>query len=936
MLNPPRTTRISAAAPGVIVARFSILTLISVSLTLAACTQRSADQQVAAAKVSLEKGDHRSAAIELKDALQREPNMKEARLLLGRALLRGGDANGAQIELRKSLEFGASPAEVVPMIASVMLLTGELDRLIAEHADTDLRDPKAQGELKSLLANAYGLKGKWPQAKAAAEEALRVDPQNHAAELILVRVSASAGDRQGALDALERMLQARPNLATALLLKAELLGGFGRPVPEVREAFAAVLKAEPKNISALSSLMSLQLLEQQVDGARATLEQLRQAHPNNVLTVYSGVLFASHTGDIAKAYEQSQQLVKLLPDHGRALQLAGAVAYQKGSFLEASAHFGKALLKAENADLVRTMLARTFMRLGEPNRALIALRPLLERQPLSSDAGLVAAEAYMQLGDMRAAQQLFERAAKSNPNDVRARTALVMSQPGDAQATDEALRKIGAQDQGTIADMALIAHRITKRQLPEALQAIDALERKQPGQPLAEMLRGRVELLRGDKVKARKHFESAQVINVAYVPAAAALASMDLEAGRRDDAIGRFQKAADSQQGSLEAEMAIIGLRAESGIKLNELIELIGQTVKRHPRDPQPRLALISARLDAGQVKESLTEAQEGAAAFPLEPAFFDLLARAQQLAGDQNQALAAATKMASLQPNSPMPYVRMADLSLAAGDLQAGAAHLQRALSLRRDFLPAQRNLQIVYLQLGKQAEARALAQTVQKQRPNDPAGWLMSGDLERQLGRHEAAVQAFRAALKLSRTADVAMRLHGALHLAGAGEEAQRFEQAWLAEYSRDHVFRTYLAERAMQKGEPAIAERYFEEVIKLTPDNVAALNNLAWLQHEARRPEALATIERALRLRPQASALLDTLASIQAASGKLEEALKTQLKAVDNDPNNALHRFHLAEYLVKSGKTDAAKAELAKLAALGTRFAKHAEVKAMQARL
>ena len=90
-------------------ARASVLTVLGACLLLSACTQRSAEQQVAAAKASLEKGDHRIAVVELKDALQREPGLKEARLLLGRALLRAGDTKGAQIELRNSAEQGALP-----------------------------------------------------------------------------------------------------------------------------------------------------------------------------------------------------------------------------------------------------------------------------------------------------------------------------------------------------------------------------------------------------------------------------------------------------------------------------------------------------------------------------------------------------------------------------------------------------------------------------------------------------------------------------------------------------------------------------------------------------------------------------------------------------------------------------------------------------------
>jgi cellulose synthase operon protein C len=161
-------------------------------------------------------------------------------------------------------------------------------------------------------------------------------------------------------------------------------------------------------------------------------------------------------------------------------------------------------------------------------------------------------------------------------------------------------------------------------------------------------------------------------------------------------------------------------------------------------------------------------------------------------------------------------------------------------------------------------------------------------------------------------------------------------RFESEWLAEFPRDLAFRVYLGERALSNADPTGAEKYFEDVLRIAPDNVPAMNNLAWAQHLSNRSSALGTIERALRARPDAPELLDTQATILAAKEQNDAAIKSQQQALLGDPANALYRFRLAEYLLKAGKAGAARAELEKLSALGSRFPKQAEVKAMLAKL
>ena len=58
------------------------------SLALAGCADESPEKRVAAAKQYLQKNDTKAAVIEIKNALQANPDLGEARYLLGTTLLR--------------------------------------------------------------------------------------------------------------------------------------------------------------------------------------------------------------------------------------------------------------------------------------------------------------------------------------------------------------------------------------------------------------------------------------------------------------------------------------------------------------------------------------------------------------------------------------------------------------------------------------------------------------------------------------------------------------------------------------------------------------------------------------------------------------------------------------------------------------------------------
>ena len=148
---------------------------------LAACSQRSEQDMLAAAQKRIEQKDAAGAVIELKNLLQKNPDNATGRQLLGQSLLESGDFAGAEIELRRAWELGAPRDVLAPLLAQTLLQSGQSRKLISEFADQSLADPAAMSQLLQHLSMAYLAQNNLPEAKAAAARALQLTPDSDSA-----------------------------------------------------------------------------------------------------------------------------------------------------------------------------------------------------------------------------------------------------------------------------------------------------------------------------------------------------------------------------------------------------------------------------------------------------------------------------------------------------------------------------------------------------------------------------------------------------------------------------------------------------------------------------------------------------------------------------------------------------------------------------------
>jgi len=909
-----------------------VLALAMGSLLLVGCGRSDPDAMLASARGYLEKNDTNAAVIQLKNALQKTPDSAEIRFVLGETLFKSGDLVAAEVELRKALALKYSDDKIIPLLAEIMTLKGQHGAVIDQYASAALTEPAAMASLKTSLASAYAKQGKRDAAQASLAEALKAMPNHLPAQLLAARIKAGRGDFDGAFSDVDSALQGNPRSDKAWQLKADLSLYAKGDRKAALESYQKAIDLKVGNLEAHAGALSVLLGQKDIKAAQLQLDGLKKAAPGHPQTKYFEAVLAYENQAYKASKEIVQQLLKVAPDNARVLQLAGLLELQARSMLQAEIYLSKALQVAPTQVLTRRLLVQTYLRSGQSAKALAAIQPLLEKPDADAESLALAAEVYLRTGDSQKAETYFAKAAKSNPDDARSRTALALSQlaKGNVEAAFGELQTLSASDKGITADMALINAHLRRGELDAALKATDALEKKQPDKPLAAELRGRLYLAQKNLDMARKSFERALEIDPVYFPAAASLAALDLDEKKPDHAKSRFDKVLAADPKNIQALLSIAQLRIDAGAGKDEILGLLYSAIKLNPSEPMPRLALIEYQVRNKEIRQALSSAQDAVAALPQSPEVLDTLGRIQQSNGDINQAINSFNKLVGLTPQSPQAYMRLAGAQIANKDSDGAAQSLKRALAIKPDYLPAQRGLIQMDLSAGRTKDAKATIQTVQSQRASDSIGQMFEGDLQISLKNWDGAALAYKSALdKKGASSELAAKYHTVLHAAKRKEEAERFAAKWIKEHPNDAAFFYYLGDFSLGSGDFAMAESRYLAVKKLLPDNASAINNLAWIHVKLNKPGALALAEQANRLQPDQPPFLDTLAMVLSAEKQHAKAIEVQKKALSLQPDFPDYRLNLAKIYITSGKKSEAKAELEKLVKLGDKYQGQAEV-------
>lgn len=881
-------------------------------------------------------GDSRSAIIQLKNVLQKNPDSKEARTLLGNIYNEIGDPLSAEKELRKAIELGVSKPTVLKALATSLLAQNQFQKVLDEMSgDTRIT---SDADFVCLQGAAFSGLGKMSEAKQAYQQALQIKPDFPKALIGLAKIAWFQNDLEGANQYATLAVKQNSQSAEAWQFKGDLLRVQGKPEDAIG-AYGEALKFDSKNAAIYLAKANVEIGIKSFQDAKADIDSAKKISNNQIFVMYTQALLDYGKGDYKASLESLQQIEKIASNYMPAVLLSGAVQFSLGATQQAEQYLKKYLETYPKNIYAKKLLIGALLKNQQPEQALNIIRPLIQGGSEDSQLYALAGDAYLKLKDFNKATASYEKANTLSPQSAAYHTALGLSQiaqGNNSQAAIELEKAVNLDSKSLRTGVLLILTHLRQKEFDKALAVAKLTEKEQPENPMVQNLIGGIYLSKKDVPAARRYFEKALVLYPTYFPAVANLAKLDIQENKADIAKNRYEELLKKDKANLEAMTALASLLVTQG-DLDAATVWFEKAVSEHP-DSLPAAQLLALHYSRGGDKQkALTFARKAQASNPGTPGFMELLAQTQMSVLDKNAALDSYVKFASMLPESASAQFKVAVTQIALGNDREAIESLRKTLRIDAHFIDAQLALSTLLAKKGQFDEALQLSRQVQSQNDKAALGYLQEGDILLVQKKNALAVQAYEKAQKFNATGQGAIKLHHALVQDGKQKEANLRMNQWISGHGGDShsrlYFGMYLLEQTEDKREGI---EQLSQILKNEPENVIVLNNLAWALGEIKDKRALSYAEKANRLAPNTAAILDTMGWILLNQGDLAKGLESIQKAANLQPNSSDIHYHLAVALVKSGEKAKAKKELEQVLARGKEFGKIEEAKALMKQL
>jgi putative PEP-CTERM system TPR-repeat lipoprotein len=900
-------------------------------LALAGCG-KSPEQSLQDGKAFLDKHDYTAAILELKTALQEQPNNREARLLLGEVFIKNGAYQEAEKELSKARSLGVTDDQIIPMLAKVYVRMGEPQKALDLGMPATNPSPPLLAALHTFRAEAQlslGMRAEAEESIGAANQADAKQP-----ELLLTRAKIALIDRQKeqAGQLIDAALQQDAKYTEALYLKAELLNSENKPEDAVK-VYRQIVVNDPSQFRAHLAIAGLQMKKGEIDAADKTIQAAEKVAGQVPMVKYARGALELQRGKLDQASSALLDVLNVMPDH-----LPSALAYAVASFglgnYEQSIKHASLVLSAAPDNhtaakiIAGNILASSQLKIGDVKGALNTLTPLLRKHADDAKLLALAGEAYLQSRDYTKAQGYLDKAAALDPENaqIKARQAaghMALGESAEALADLEKATRLS--DKPGQADMTLVMMHLKGKEYDSALQAIANLEKKLPNNPVTHNLRASALLGKQDRAGARKALEQALALQPKFFPAAVNLARMDMEDKKPEAARQRFETILKEDKTNVGAMLALADLAAAEK-KEKDYVEWLEKAIKANPTALTAltaHAALVRHYLAKKDHNKALRQARQAVSANPDNLEAISLLGGTQMVTGDHSAAIDSFSRVCLKVPRLPEAHLRLATALIADKQWAPARAALQQALKLKPDMLQAQDALMRLELADNKPDTALGIARQIQAQQPGSPIGFDHEADIHLSQKHYPQAIKAYEQSLAKGAGTAGMMKLHRALFMADDTKAADQRLAAWLKQNPKDMQARAYAAEIYLhgKRNQEAIA--LYEELHKASPNNALVLNNLANLYQAQKDPRALSTAEQAHKYAPDQHSVLDTLGWILVEQGQLPRAIELLGKAAAKAPKIGLYRYHYGVALAKAGKKAEARKELEAAIASGQQF-------------
>jgi len=540
------------------------------------------------------KGQNARAMSYMKQALQTR-DAPEFRTVLGLSMMRSGQAANAIPELEAALKQNPGQNQAAAALIGLYLRSGQTPKAVTL-AESMVKRRPASADFHNLLGVARRQAGKTAEAKAAFEEAARLDAKLTAPRLNLARMEiaenaydaaaarlaailkaeeknaeamfemAVLSERRGQLPEAQRWLEKAVDSGSARELRwplalAEFHLRHGRP-PQALEAARIASSRAPEDLAVLMTLARMQLAANDAANAKSTLTTATRVADYNAPAQVQIALLQIQAGHLAGAAYSLEKALSGQADYLPAQALMAGVEMEQGELGKAEKRARSVLDKHPRKAIGHSLLGDIALKRGQAAEALEAYRRAHQTEP-STDT-LLRLFRNLSGKDDKAALQLAEQWLKSHPKDLPVMRALADGQAhfgsyAAARKTYEALLRLAPDDGWALNNLANVLFRLKD---PGAVKVAEQAVAKSPGNAYAIDTFGWILFQEGKDVEALQLLRDARLRAPENGRIRYHLAAVLAKAGRKTEAREELEAALKNARGFDGAEEAAALLKS--------------------------------------------------------------------------------------------------------------------------------------------------------------------------------------------------------------------------------------------------------------------------------------------------------------------------------------------------------------------------------------
>ena len=858
-----------------------LLLMISLGL-LISCSQKSSDDHIAAAKAYLDQNDVKAAVIELKNAIQTDPQSAAARFELGKLYVETRQYESAEKELSRAMELGYDAATVLPLLTRAYKYTGAYAAL--NDVDLDIVSDAAKAEVGYAKLQSFVQLQKLDDARILIEDLSSLETRSVYKGLIMSYIPLLEERYEDAVTEVEALREQSPGNEDVLKLLGQLYLQQQR-ADEAVDVYASYVVENPDDKQTAFVLAKLLVDLGKTAEAEPYVDDLMTINAENpLLNELKATIRAAEGG-----YKEAQQFAERAIQGGRGAQslrlIAGFAAYQQGDYEGAQHHLSYIASSLPDNHPGLKMLAAAQLQIGQSSDAGNVLGRI--NQLTDEDALLFSKAGYelIRAGNFKQAKEVVEKTSSlSQSAEDLTRLGVLKLSLNDISGIIELEKAVEKSPSLRSANSTLATAYISTKQWDKAVALADEWHGLEPDaiEPL---------VLKGEALVNLQQYEEAKVV---------------------------FSQVLEKESGNGIARLAMANITVLEGDDQSGVAQI--EAILDEKPDFLPALGvyyLIKKKLGASQDAEEKVKLALNVSPDNME--LQSLLARI-YLSQEQWQNALQVVNAMNIDQQSAAPFwvlkgqtllrnnmVREASehyddwLTFDKNNKQAVMGKLM-LLDNKREFADA---LELVngFLEVRDDPQVEVLRThflTMNQSFPQArealaelPEEYMKMPLLQAVKSRLLVAEKKHAEALPFAKNAYEGTPTSRNLILLLAIYEINNNRQAGI-ELLAQHVNRfpsdvsakMLLAEREISSGKGNPIATY-EATLALNPDNFVVLNNLAYLYLEQGRvSEAKQHATRAVELQPENAAALDTLAQVYVAESNYEAALRYYDRALNKE--------------------------------------------------